>query len=1383
MRTAARRGVAFPYFLTVFVFLILNLVPLRFAPPAEAQTAEVPQDSDCCYFVLVGAVYYDVNGNGVQETGEPGLAGWTVEVVDATYLTVITSTTTDSTGAYTFIAPSGCGYPILLREVLEPGWTQTFPTGAGTHALAPGGCSAEPQGPYDFGNTAPPCGGFAKTYTLDADFNLGTLAGLVTNSDQLELVPTGSTFEYAWIANAGEGTISKVSTVTGKEVGRYYTGPPDGFGNYAYLAPSRTVVDTDGNCWVANRNFSGQSSVTQILAEGGVDLNANSNIETSVDGNSNGEIETTEILPWGQDERVVRHYLVGNASTDNVARGLALDKTGYLWVALYVGQRVIQLDPTLPIATYASNQIPSAPPEMASISTVPANPYGLALSGCGLLYAATLGPFAIEIDPGLAYGGTGAGPAMTQYINHGGSNYGIAADKDGIVWLAKMWGDSTGDGCVRWDPTVGVGNPSLGFTHSTPGAPGPGRGITVDFDGNIWMACNDTLHSVAKYDNAGNWLANYPSGVSVPIGIGAGPDENMIVVGAASASWSKVNKSTGAVMPLAGPQLTGFGPYTYTDFTGSLRNITALQQGTWSVITDGGTNGIAWVLVDWNDLVPPSTGVVVEARVASSLPVLATLPWTVINIPGTLTSPIPGRFIETRVRLTREQECGQPFVTPVLYDLTVEAECDTCYFVGCPGDTTISCETGEGAHFTYPPPAMVGDCDSAWVVTCDPPSGSLFPIGSTVVVCTATSPTNEPVECTFVITVTDDCVVPATGACCIAGGCVETTEAACELAGGIYGGDGTTCAQEPCEFTCVKPPPGLVAWWPFDVVSLSSTPNLAAPGLAGALQGAPTQVNGQYVHKSLSFDGSADHVIAPNGSNLALGSRDFSIDAWIRTTKDLGLSPMVDKRQDNPIQGYSFFLSNGYPGVQLAVGGVWTNFILNAANGGPAAFVADGKWHLVAVTVDRNHPQGVRFYVDGAQVGAPFDPTPHQGNLGNTVDLWIAKSHPIAASSQYFDGEIDEVEIFNRALTAAEVGSVYDGGTFGKCREACYAQLLRPCCKNTAARAGITICNYSEFSHTYSWGLSPSGGPGCAGLGASSFNPPSGTITVPAGGCVTIPVDIACPTGVPAGAASCYLVSIFNHDTGDYFGCSGSVRRPKWWCWNWAKPVGVDVVGLAKIARGRAEQLTLQLAHIGLEPAPVSVDYKLVAVTGDQSDTSRALSLNGRPPGEPVVGRADLDPAGEVTVPLLVEYVEEQVIGYDRIQLYVDDDMDGTLDLIGDVGVQLDAPGITAVGGGPGGDGGGDAPRRLFLALPNPFNASARISFELPERGQVSLRAFDLSGRMIKTFYRKQDLPAGVHGVVWDGRDDRGKRLSAGVYFLRLETPVGTESVKAVLLR
>ena len=196
---------------------------------------------------------------------EPPLAGWSVEVYDSTN-TLVTTLTTDALGQYSTIAPVGCGGIFILKQVVQPGWTQSFPPSSGFHMGLGTGCGPT-FGPYDFGNKQPNCLPFTKTYTLDADFNLGTLSRVVTNSDQLELSPTSTTWQFAWIANASEGTISKVNTQTGKEVGRYYTGPADGGNGYGYLSPSRTVVDLNGDCWVANRNLSSAhlASLSQIV--------------------------------------------------------------------------------------------------------------------------------------------------------------------------------------------------------------------------------------------------------------------------------------------------------------------------------------------------------------------------------------------------------------------------------------------------------------------------------------------------------------------------------------------------------------------------------------------------------------------------------------------------------------------------------------------------------------------------------------------------------------------------------------------------------------------------------------------------------------------------------------------------------------------------------------------------------------------------------------------------------------------------------------------------------------------------------------------------------------------------------------------------------------
>lgn len=79
-------------------------------------------------------------------------------------------------------------------------------------------------------------------------------------------------------------------------------------------------------------------------------------------------------------------------------------------------------------------------------------------------------------------------------------------------------------------------------------------------------------------------------------------------------------------------------------------------------------------------------------------------------------------------------------------------------------------------------------------------------------------------------------------------------------------------------------------------------------------------------------------------------------------------------------------------------------------------------------------------------------------------------------------------------------------------------------------------------------------------------------------------------------------------------------------------------------------------------------------------------------------------------------------------------------------------------------------PAVLTLAgnAPNPFSAETVISFSMPSAGRATLRVFDMAGRVVRTL-ADDDLPAASHTVVWDGRDDSGNTVGAGIYFCRLE--------------
>lgn len=83
---------------------------------------------------------------------------------------------------------------------------------------------------------------------------------------------------------------------------------------------------------------------------------------------------------------------------------------------------------------------------------------------------------------------------------------------------------------------------------------------------------------------------------------------------------------------------------------------------------------------------------------------------------------------------------------------------------------------------------------------------------------------------------------------------------------------------------------------------------------------------------------------------------------------------------------------------------------------------------------------------------------------------------------------------------------------------------------------------------------------------------------------------------------------------------------------------------------------------------------------------------------------------------------------------------------------------------------------------PNPFNPSTTIRFQLPRAGDVRLVIYNLMGQPVRTLLSAR-APEGVHKQVWDGRDDRGKEVSSGVYIYRLTTKDFTESRKMVLIR
>ncbi|MFZ3372544.1 MAG: hypothetical protein WA131_05930, partial [Desulfitobacteriaceae bacterium] len=279
------------------------------------------------------------------------------------------------------------------------------------------------------------------TYTLDADFDAGAFVGLEHDSvhDQLQLAKENITLPFIWVPN-NVGSVSRVDTRTGTELGRYWVAPTnltDSLtGSSKSSSPSRTTVDLDGSCWVGNRQA---GSVVKIgLTEAGqwIDRNENGVCDTSRDLNNDGIISSNEILPWGQDEAVLCEIVLvpgyegsyvpgtytGPYDTDywGVApRGLAVDKNNNIWAGTWITGKYYYLDGK-------TGQI---------LKTVDVAPYGHMAYGSvmdknGILWSASsIHNHILRID-------TNTDPVSIQRIDLDQNCYGIALDYDGHLWVS-----------------------------------------------------------------------------------------------------------------------------------------------------------------------------------------------------------------------------------------------------------------------------------------------------------------------------------------------------------------------------------------------------------------------------------------------------------------------------------------------------------------------------------------------------------------------------------------------------------------------------------------------------------------------------------------------------------------------------------------------------------------------------------------------------------------------------------------------------------------------------------------------------------------------------------------------------------------------------------
>lgn len=221
---------------------------------------------------------------------------------------------------------------------------------------------------------------------------------------------------------------------------------------------------------------------------------------------------------------------------------------------------------------------------------------------------------------------------------------------------------------------------------------------------------------------------------------------------------------------------------------------------------------------------------------------------------------------------------------------------------------------------------------------------------------------------------------------------------------------------------------GLVGWWTFDGKDMTATAALdrSGSGNVGTLTSGPTKRLGK-IGQSLFFDASDDKVTASASGSLDLGSSDsVTISAWIYPKSFGGGSfgRIFDKAGTGATTGYTFFVRNDGSGANTISGGIGAvgGLVLNTNT-----FIANdnilslNKWQHVVMTFDTG-ANTMNFYRDGRSVRATASISTNITS-GNTV-LGVIGGRD-GDTLRQFDGQIDDIRVYNRALSADEIYSLY----------------------------------------------------------------------------------------------------------------------------------------------------------------------------------------------------------------------------------------------------------------------------------------------------------------------------------------------------------------------
>jgi hypothetical protein len=223
---------------------------------------------------------------------------------------------------------------------------------------------------------------------------------------------------------------------------------------------------------------------------------------------------------------------------------------------------------------------------------------------------------------------------------------------------------------------------------------------------------------------------------------------------------------------------------------------------------------------------------------------------------------------------------------------------------------------------------------------------------------------------------------------------------------------------------CIPAPSGLVSWWPFD-----DNPSDIRGSNPMLLLGEPSYAAAK-VADGLEFSDCL-FAVAKASTSLDVGNGNgFTIDAWINPSDISTKQPVFEWGSGECRLGVHFWISHEWSGADVP-GALYANLV-DTSNGQhviqtPGNLLSANALQLVALTYDKT-TQTAKLYLNGLVVKTEilglFTP-----NTSGNLYFGFRMTQPL-----HFLGVLDEVELFNRALSGSEVQAIYNAGSAGMCK-------------------------------------------------------------------------------------------------------------------------------------------------------------------------------------------------------------------------------------------------------------------------------------------------------------------------------------------------------------